>query len=456
MLSNDNKSTDNKSSTKKLILGLVLLYAIVFALISIPYLFNDEPLNPEAQKWLNHYLKPPNLEKNAYIELMALGLDSENPYQTAKQSYLAAQLEKQDNLVNGYQQLATTSITGLRAALSSNKYCYFIEDDCFEQLQKHSSAIQSDIKFFEDKLTRFQQLSDYNNFDYLGPFTGLNQLDILYLYRLSGIQAYYLIKQEELDKAATLIEKLIKLDRELIQKAQEKTILLLPTINFEALYTPLIAELYKRNFNNWNGILAQLKPIDIVQISTNRILLQNFAETVKILRGMKIHENAAQHGILNQYYSLLVYKENITINDMFAFTQTKLLNEVSDKEELFKQINLASQKRAVAEEQTRNATNNILWKSFKSIRNFKGTMVRLLITRLDVFVNFEKNIVELDLQILLLNALIQSQTTPISDIINSEAFTNPYNGKKTFMEKNKLCLHAMDDSVCLNIAFNTE
>ena len=74
---------------EKIIIGLCGALAAIFAV----HLFSDEALNPEAAQWLEYFSKPADLEQNAYIELMALGIDHKKSYQIAKLNYLAAAID---------------------------------------------------------------------------------------------------------------------------------------------------------------------------------------------------------------------------------------------------------------------------------------------------------------------------------------------------------------------------
>ena len=51
---------------KKVVVGLCAL------LLLMVHLAMDDELNPQAQQWIEHFSQPPNLERNAYIELIAL------------------------------------------------------------------------------------------------------------------------------------------------------------------------------------------------------------------------------------------------------------------------------------------------------------------------------------------------------------------------------------------------
>lgn len=428
----------------KVILGLSLLLSFIL----VTKLVTDDELNPEAKQWLERYSQKPNLEQNVFIELIALGQDTQNPYQAAKQKYLAAKQEFNNGDSDYDKQLKYPVITGLPSLFGNDIYCTFDKPDCFEQLSKNKAVILKQLQPFENKLKKFRQLVFYTNYDFLNLSSTEPVLELLKLYKLSAIQAYYLITENELEKAATLIANLIKLERQFLQASSDVVFTISPIVHFQMIYTPLIQELHIRGFNNWQNIQSALTPLKVNEISTNRLRLQEFASSAQILKLVDLIKSSLEQSWVNHYLGKLIYKPNMTINAIFELTQAQLIIEVDDKSELYEQIKMQLERKAIASEKEQSS-NVTKWTLIKNYRNISGTLISL--TAVPKFLDFYEDIISLDLTMILLNALIQSQTKTISDIIDSPDFINPYNGEKPYLDENKLCLRVTDKPVCLDI-----
>ena len=178
-----------KQRNKRLIISSCLLLTLIF----IVHLFIDDELNPEAQKWINHYSQKPNLEQNAFIELIALGISDENPYHTAKQKYLTAEQKFNNGEFDYDGQLKYPVIAKLPSLVNNPTYCTFEKPDCFAQLDKNKETILNKLQPIKDELKKFRQLISYTNFDRLNSLATKPSVEMLSLYQLSGIQAYYMI-----------------------------------------------------------------------------------------------------------------------------------------------------------------------------------------------------------------------------------------------------------------------
>ena len=144
----------------------------------------------------------------------------------------------------------------------------------------------------------------------------------------------------------------------------------------------------------------------------------------------------------------------MTTNEIFKLTKTQLVDETTNKSELLEQIELTKKRKNIAFEQIEYDLKNLNWTLIKNYRNVGGTLMHL--SAVGPLIDLYKDIIDLDLRMLLLNALIQSQTKPIQDIIDSPEFINPYNGEKPYLDENKICLRVTDDPVCITIAPKTE
>ena len=427
---------------------LIIWFSCLLAFIFIVHLFTDDQLNPQAQEWLDYYFKEPNLEQNAYIELIALGIDNESSYDIAKNKYLDSVSQIEKGFLDYDKQLKYPLIIGLPEIFDDPKYCSLDEDGCFQQLQENQKLILSDISIIKDKLQKFRKIATYDNFDFINSISTEPTFDMSVFYRLSGIQAYYLINDGDMNQAASIIANLIKLERKFLQTSSDAVFLVSPIVNFKVVYQPLIEELYARGFNRWDEIKSVLKPLDIKEISMNKMWLQMFADGTRALKFSYIAESSLdKNSFYQEYQARLKYKENMTLNDLFSHTQLQLINENLDKSELAEEIKIVSERSELAYEQIKKDMDNLIWISIKNYRNVVGTLLRLTAT--PRILNLYEDKISMDLRILLLNALIQSQDKPIQDIVNSPEFINPYTGRELSIGENKIC-YQIDEPICIN------
>lgn len=445
---------------KKLIIGFSCLLGLVFTI----HLFSDDELNPQAQKWLNYYSQAPNLDKNAHIELISLGIEGVNAYELAKQKYLASvsqvavsqrgKSQEGKGLIDHNTRLKYPSISDLPDIRDDPKYCSFEEPGCFKQLEENKPLILKDINLLEDRLLRFRALAFYDNFDFLNSNAIEATLDLLPLYQLSGIQAYYLINDGEMDKAASLIANLMLLERQFLKTSSDAMFLISPVVNYQIIYQPLIEALYTRGFNHWEDILLALKALDSKEVSMNNILLNLFAYNAKTLKLASSAQSLAnQKGFYMRYLMRLIYKENMTLNDLFSDTQALLIDENLGKDALLEEIKLVEHTSELAYAQLTKDTDSLIWTSIKNYRNVIGTQLRLQMTKGELL-SFNKDLIFMDLRILLLNGLIQSQDKCIQDIVNLPQFINPYTGKHLSLDENKICYY-LEEPICVNRAPTT-
>ncbi len=187
---------------------------IVFAIVLPIHLVTDDPLDPEAQKWIEHYSTEPNLDNNAFIALIALGYDTDDSYQRATKEYLDY-VERLNNTLDIYENiLEYPRIVNLPTSVIDDKYCTMGEEGCFEKLETNKSEIGEDLTTSEDVLTKFLAISDYENFQPINATITEPSLEVLIkLVKLTGIQIYYQIQEGNVNRAVEMLEKLARIER---------------------------------------------------------------------------------------------------------------------------------------------------------------------------------------------------------------------------------------------------
>ncbi|WP_213999215.1 hypothetical protein [Arsukibacterium sp.] len=402
---------------------------LVLLLLYFSYqLFRDDPLLPEAQQWLEVTSQQPDLDNNAIIYLLGLNQTGAN-YADALQRYQQALQEKT------YQSspIYYPGLPGLKTLDLATLDCQLAMPDCQQLMLTLRSETEEAIKQYQASLDAFYQLANFSNFANLDTFISEPEIEELNrLYRLAAYEIYYLITDNKLDKAASKLAALLKIERSLMHNSAEMILHVLPIVHTESLYQPLIVKLHQAGFTEWAVFDTALAPLSNTERLMNVVWQYEFANQV----------NAIQNALQAQNNNNLSYKPNMTVNVLAKYYQPYMLSEdiapmtlLAAIEKSEEQIKAFNEKAKLASQQWRHMLYNY--------RNIVGSL--LAYTATARFIEILTPKLEMDLRLNLLHAMVH--TASAADL-NTEQYRNPYTGAPPYQTDGKLC-HKLEQEICV-------
>jgi hypothetical protein len=428
---------------------ILVLVALSFFIFVSYKLFTDDDLDPEIVRWNNYYSKIPNLENNAFIGLIALGLDSEEPYDDAISLYFNALEQFNNGEMDVNSKLEYPLLPKAIEQFNSEKYCSFTESTCRQYLKEHRDKIELELSNIESILAQLYQISNYDNFDMLDPAATALSYNLREIYWVASVQIFYLIQDQKLQRAAQLITKLASFDRKL-QAAESYVVFRVVTIvNYLSTYIPLILELKANGFSQWSLIEPIIEPLRVSDITMNGALIQLNSVAA---RGIKIANDKAslqpEKSYLKRAINDIKYKENMTFNSKYKQLKVEFIPENVTKGDLILQYKTAQVRRKAYIEQQEKEFENLALFAFNNYRNTLGqTFIDL--SDPDI-IDITMDMVRLDIHIMLLRIIIQSEHAIDIDTLKARQYINPYTGEGPFVSDSQLC-YQMEERVCLNL-----
>ncbi|MFY8274785.1 hypothetical protein AAEU32_11740 [Pseudoalteromonas sp. SSDWG2] len=411
----------------------------------------DDPIDSQAECFLNEFSNLPDLHENAFIALMALGLETEEPYRQALNNYQYTLLPS--TLRQSGQQFDLPSVPSTLDVKQfwevKSGFCYLGDELCTEHLLQNRVALEASLSQFEGLLQRFVAVSEFNN------FTPLNSVHVFIEYdnysalsAMVGAKALFLIDEHKFDEAATLINRLAILDRKLLRAKVSLIADMAFTSNYNLLYEPLIQKLLKTKFDNWHLLWQVLQPLSIGEISYNHSLLR---QSITFLNSFESELNVDKQQSdlwLGEDKTSYLYKRNITRNYLYKTINSQLLPYDVSKETLLEAITLAQSANGQIQNERKMARGSN-WRLLKYFRNIIG--YQFVELTLPTPLDFGENLVSVDLEIYLLQALIQAKREGLESVITEPLLKNPYTGEGASFVDNRLCYRFDDDDVCLTM-----
>lgn len=412
---------------KKLI-GLAIILAI--ALLTIQ-LLRDDTLHPQVQSWLEQSAKQPDLQHNAYIYLLGLtqsGVSYEaglKKYQNALHTTLIIdtpfyypnlpEIEKLDNLVFS---------------------CEIASLSCQQDLLTHRKTAEALIHQFRASLDSFYHLASLTNFSSINSVFTEPHLDHLSkLYRLAATEIFYLIADNQLQAAATKIAALLKIERSFLANSGEVVFHILPIINTESIYLPLLVKLQQLGFTDWQTLEDQLKPLSEHERLSNAVWQNEFINQATAIMSL----------VKNSDINLVIFKPHMTINSIAQYYQLRMLPTNSPLFDLPQAIEQSAQLSETYLDKIRQTTPTIMF-ALRHYRNIAGQLLVSTSTPRFLDISIEK--LKLDLRLQLLRALIQHGNDAAIEPVK---YVNPYTGAPLTVAETQMC-YTLKGSICINTA----
>jgi hypothetical protein len=425
-----------------------LLLGTIFFLFLFGYLLSvDEKLKPKTKEWLTVFEQKIENENNASLRLLSLGKKDSIFVETTKETY-NKKLESFhfDGVLVYEKPMKYPNVLQFEAFLESPLFCEFKQDNCFSNLNAESEYLNIVIKEFQPELNDFMSLNEVENFEALNPFVAELKLeDFFFLFKLKGTEIYFNIAAGELDKAAQELEKLIEINRKFFSFSNDLLTKVSFTVNTENIFQPLLILLKKEGYATQGEFDKVLSPLSMEEISANKIQIRSFAKNARLIKaGLAAREQNNSGAFFSGFWDSLVYKENMTLNDMFDEYQAILLPAYVKKPSL-----LAFSKNIDAEIEARSAlqVERPMLYRFKNITNVVGASLKDVIMPRQV--NLYESIAGLDTRLQLLRLVLNAKSGDLMAYMEENEFANYYTGERPFIFEGQACHKLNNENVCV-------
>lgn len=414
------------------------------------HLLLDDELEPMAQHWIDALSKEPSLHNNGYIELMALGMKGDTSHQRTKSAYLDASNDSQKGIINHEKVLHYPKLDRLVKVSNDLNLCTLDTDGCIETIIADRKKIEDVLSPYLPLFIKLRGIGELSNFQSLNAIvTELDFKSMNALFQLASIEVLLLIDAGKLKQAEGHLAKLIRVERQFLASANEATFDVLPLIHFKAFYTPLIQRLVELGYDGWQHLSKVITPLTFDEIAMNKIWLQLFVGAANVLKAKQGSEvSNSDTNIFEQGWMRISFKENMTINQMFALTQMKLLPEGTTKKNMLEELKVRAQLAENTNTERLDAMKNTVRYSIRNYRNVVGSL--LVTTAVPKLLDLHEDKLELDLQLLLLNALIESSDGQLKNVVKKFSYQNPYTGEMPTLRNGDIC-YELRDLVCMKI-----
>ena len=190
-----------------------------------------------------------------------------------------------------------------------------------------------------------------------------------------------------------------------------------------------------------------LKPLSMEEISANKIQVRSFAKNARLVKaGLAARKKNTSGTFMSQIWHKLVYKQNMTLNDMFKEYQQLLLPPYVNKSSLLAfSKNIDKQ----IEETSRFQVERPILYRFKNLTNVVGASLKDVIMPRQV--NMYESIAKLDTRLQLLRLALNADTEELVKFITLDDYTNYYTGENPYIMEGKLCHKILNEEVCVTV-----
>lgn len=425
----------------------LLIGTLIFMPVMAYLLVADEDLKPTTQAWLEVFTQKIDKDNNASLRLLALGKTDPLFISTVKDNYNAKLAAfKHEGVLGDEKPIKYPNVLQFEAFLESPLFCDFSEPNCFTSLQLEADYLNIVIQEFQPELNDFMSLKEVANFEALNPFVAELKLDdFLFLFKLKGTDIYFDIYEGRLALAARKLDALIQINRQFFSKSEDLLTKISFSVNTENVFQPLLLLLKEKGYSNIDDFELVLGPLSMQEISADEIQIRSFAKNARLIKaGLAAREQNSSGSFFSSLWHQIVYKQNMTLNDMFDEYQPLLLPAFVNKPSLLAfSINIDKEITAKSELQLKRP---LLYR-FKNINNLVGASLKDVIMPRQV--NLYESIAALDTRMQLLRLVLVSNASELANNIQRDDYTNYYTGEKPFIADEKVCHTLNQENVCV-------
>jgi len=420
----------------------------IFFLILLAYLLlADEKLKPETAEWMSVFQHNLKSEDNASLRLLSLG-NVDAIFTNALNENYKKKLDafKFNGLLGDEKPMKYPNVLQFEAFIESPLFCDLKLSDCVARVKREADYIKVVVKEFQPELIDFMSLNEVSSFKSLNPFVAeLNLSDFMFLFKLKGTEIFFDIEEGRIEKAQQDLMSLILLNRQFFSLSDNLLTKISFSLNTENIYQPLLLKLKDKGLSSKTAYNEVLRPLSMQEISANNIQIFSFAKNARLIKaGLAVREKNSSGSLISRLWQKLVYKQNMTLNDMFVEYQALLLPDCVNKPSLlaFSQ-NIDEQIREKSEEQQEQP---LLYR-FKNMNNVVGASLKDVIMPRQI--NLYASIAKLDTRLQLLRVVLNGNARELGESLELERFANYYTGEKPFIDDGKLCSKLNNENICV-------
>ncbi len=426
--------------------GLVI--GTVFFLILMAYLLlADEHLKPTTGEWMSVFQQNLENEDNASLRLLSLGnVDSiftDALNQTYKKKLDAFEY---NGLLGDEKPMKYPNVLQFEAFIESPLFCELNNNECVSSVKAEAEYIKIVINEFQPELIDFMSLNEVSSFKSLNPFVAeLNLSDFMFLFKLKGTEIFFDIEDGRIEKAQQELMSLILLNRKFFSSSDNLLTKISFSLNTKNIYQPLLLKLKAEASSPMELFENVLRPLNMQEISANNIQILSFAKNARLIKaGLAAREKNSSGSLLSRLWQRLVYKQNMTLNDMFDEYQALLLPPYVNKASLlaFSQ-NIDNKIKEKSNEQQKQP----LVYHLKNINNVVGASLKDVIMPRQI--NLYDSIAKLDTRLQLLRFVLSFNASDLAESIELDKFANYYTGERPFFIDDSICSKINDENVCV-------
>ena len=410
-------------------------------------LFADEKLKSTTAEWMLVFQQDLESEDNASLRLLSLG-NVDAIFTNALNENYRKKLDafEFNGLLGDEKPMKYPNVLQFEAFIESPLFCDFNHSDCVARVKREADYIKIVVKEFQPELVDFMSLNDVSSFKSLNPFVAeLNLSDFLFLFKLKGTEIFFDIEEGRIEKAQQDLMSLILLNRQFFSSSDHLLTKISFSLNTQNIYQPLLLSLKAKESFPQDLYDNVLRPLSMQEVSANNIQIFSFAKNARLIKaGLAAREKNNSGSLLSSLWQRLVYKQNMTLNDMFDEYQALLLPDYVNKPSLlvFSQ-NIDDQIREKSEEHQKQPFVYHL----KNMNNFVGASLKDVIMPRQI--NLYHSIAKLDTRLQLLRLVLNGKASEVAETIQLDRFANYYTGERPFIVGDKICSKINNENICV-------
>ena len=429
---------------------LFLIGLIASLILFIYLLMSDEMLEEQTAQWMFVFDERTKDHDNASLRLLSLGKKDMVFVNGVKHVYEERlNAFTYDGVLSERRAMQYPNVLQFEAFLDNPLFCDLDEANCLSAIEQQPEYLHIVLNEFQPELVDFMSLSNAASFQALNPFVAeINLADFFFLFKLKGTEIYVDIHEKRLEKAAQELTDLIQINRHFFADSDDLLTKITFSINMERVFQPLLLALKAAGYDMQGQFDDVLRPLSMQEISSNKIQIRSFAKNARLIKaGLAARERNSSGTFLSKIWHQLIYKENMTLNDMFKEYQPLLLPKYVNKASL---LSFSKNIDKEIEDTRRMQVERPLLYRLKNITNVVGASLKDVIMPRQI--NLYESTAKLDTRMQLLRIVLNSQQNRLADELALADTNNYYTGQEAILTGTKLCHEVATQAICVNTA----